>query len=157
MKDAEQYVFTESQPFHLQPIFWVVTIGFAAIVFYLFAQDMIYGSVAYIIGAVLLMNLVFMFFARLRTRINDSGVQVKMIPFHGKWRSYAWEEIESAEVITYRPLRDYGGWGIRFSSKGTAYNVAGNVGLSLKLNNGKRYLIGTQMGEELGQIIKVYK
>jgi hypothetical protein len=53
-------------------------------------------------------------------------------------------EIESFEVRTYRPVTEYGGWGIKGSSRNKAYNISGNVGLQLKLKNGRRVLFGTQ-------------
>jgi hypothetical protein len=57
--------------------------------------------------------------------------------------------IEKYEVITYDPILDYGGWGIKYNRHGKAYNVSGNKGLQLYLKNGKRILIGTQKESEL--------
>jgi hypothetical protein len=53
------------------------------------------------------------------------------------------------EVITYRPIIDYGGWGVRFGRKGMAYNVSGNIGLLISRKNGKTILIGTQKPDEM--------
>jgi hypothetical protein len=61
--------------------------------------------------------------------------------------------VKSHEVITYSPLRDYGGWGIRYGSKGKAYNVSGNRGVRLELSNGKRLLFGSQRPEELSEAV----
>ena len=52
--------------------------------------------------------------------------------------------IRSYEAITYSPLREYGGWGIRYGWNGKAYNVSGNQGIQLELSEGRRVLIGTQ-------------
>ena len=58
-------------------------------------------------------------------------------------------DIEKMEVITYRPIIDYGGWGVRFGRKGMAYNVSGNIGLLISRKNGKTILIGTQKPDEM--------
>ena len=48
-----------------------------------------------------------------------------------------------------------GGWGIRLWTKyGTIYNIKGNKGLAVKLLSGKKFLIGTQKGNELSEIVK---
>jgi hypothetical protein len=52
--------------------------------------------------------------------------------------------IRKYEAITYSPLLNYGGWGIR---KG-AYNVSGNKGVQFELYDDERFLIGTQKPEE---------
>jgi hypothetical protein len=61
--------------------------------------------------------------------------------------------LKSHEAITYSPLRDYGGWGIRRGAKGKAYNVSGNHGVRLELSDGKRILIGSQRPEELSEAV----
>lgn len=51
----------------------------------------------------------------------------------------------------YRPIKEFGGWGMRtaFNGKnGKAYNVSGNVGIQLELKNGSKTLLGTQKGKE---------
>ena len=54
----------------------------------------------------------------------------------------------------YRPILDYGGWGIRWGpGKGWAYNVSGNRGVQLELLDGKQLLIGSQNPEKLAQMI----
>ena len=58
------------------------------------------------------------------------------------------------EARTYRPILEYGGWGIRYTmGRGWAYNVSGNQGVQLELASGKRILIGSQRAEELARAI----
>jgi hypothetical protein len=80
-------------------------------------------------------------------------VYVRFIPLHRRFHWFRWEDILSAEAITYLPLRDYGGWGIRFGPKGKAYNVCGNRGVQLTFTNGSRLMIGSQRAEELAAAI----
>jgi len=53
----------------------------------------------------------------------------------------------------YKPIREYGGWGIRYVIGGIAYNVYGNKGVQLILKNKKKVLVGTQKPEEFYQAI----
>ena len=92
--------------------------------------------------------LLMFFVIRLNTQINEDGVRVRFSPFHRKERFYPWDMISSCHVRIYKPLLEYGGWGIRFGPNGTAYNIRGNKGIQLVLKNGRQILIGTQKTEE---------
>ena len=52
-------------------------------------------------------------FSTLTTVIGKSGISFRFFPFQMKNRVIRWEEVEAPEVVTFNPLRDYGGWGIR--------------------------------------------
>ena len=58
-------------------------------------------------------------------------------------------DITHFEARTYRPIREYGGWGVRRGAGGMAYNVSGNRGVEFRLADGKSLLIGSQRPEEL--------
>src|SRR4051794_8581210 len=64
-------------------------------------------------------------------------------------------DILSARATTYRPIADYGGWGIRwnFSSSTTAYTAKGNRGVVLRLVRGKNVLLGSQTPEQLELVL----
>lgn len=64
------------------------------------------------------------------------------------------EQVQSAEDVTYRPLRDYGGWGIRFGAKGTAYTMSGSRGVKLRLGAGASILIGSHQADRLADAIQ---
>ena len=93
---------------------------------------------------------------KLETSIDINGISVRFFPFHLKKKHFNWDQLESCSIRTYKPVIEYGGWGIRktFSGKGTAYNVKGKVGLQLVFKNGDRLLIGTQKAEELNEVLK---
>ncbi|MDR2981973.1 MAG: hypothetical protein LBV12_06965 [Puniceicoccales bacterium] len=92
----------------------------------------------------------------LETRIQRDGVYYRLFPLNLIGKKKSWEEIENAYTCQYRPLIDFGGWGIRvnFFGKGWAWNVSGNKGLQLILTNGKRILIGTQKPEEIDRVLR---
>jgi hypothetical protein len=63
--------------------------------------------------------------------------------------------ITRVEVVTYRPLADCGGWGIRRGRDGErVLNARGNRGVRLILSDGSRLLIGSQRPEELAQALE---
>jgi len=99
----------------------------------------------------------FLFFrSALFVQITDRGVVFRFWPFIRKSRTILKSDIAQYEVRRYKPIREFGGWGIRqgFFVKGTAYNVRGNKGLQLVLKNGKKILIGTQHPEAIGYAMK---
>jgi hypothetical protein len=93
-------------------------------------------------------------YIRLETEINKQGIIIVFRPFFFKPKQIQWDEIKEAKVRKYRPLLEYGGWGIRFGLKGKAYNTRGNMGLQLHFVNGKRLLIGTQKPLELEAFLR---
>lgn len=103
-----------------------------------------------LMGLIPLLILVMFYSLNLKTIIDDSGISFKMFPFHFKFRHLNWNEIAEAYAREYRPLREYGGWGIKYRGKsGKAYNISGNKGLQLVLKNGKKILLGSSKYAEL--------
>jgi len=97
--------------------------------------------------------LVWFFVLRLVTEVRDNEVTVQFVPMWRK-RTIALAQIRGAESVQYRPIRDYGGWGIRRGLTGWAYNVSGNRGVLLKFFGGTDVLIGSQRPEELAAVIE---
>jgi hypothetical protein len=63
--------------------------------------------------------------------------------------------VRSCEARDYRPIREYGGWGVRRGWRGGwAYNVRGNRGVQLELEDGTSILIGSQLADELAAAIR---
>jgi hypothetical protein len=108
-------------------------------------------SLVFVIG----LNALF-FFSRLITKIDSSGVGITFKPFINKQQLFMWEDVEKAYVRKYKPLWEYGGWGVRYRWNSRAYNTSGNVGLQLILKTGKKVLIGTQKSQELESYLKRY-
>lgn len=112
------------------------------------------GSSMLVAAVVLGFVSVLFYFTNLETRIDNEGITMRFFPFQRVYYYVRWDEIKSAHVRTYKPIREYGGWGLRYSFKnGKAYNVAGTVGLQLELKSGKKFLIGTQNELELRQFL----
>lgn len=98
------------------------------------------------LGGILLFRLL-----TLETEINDSGVYYRFKPFQHKPKIIKPEDILHYEVKKYRPIIDYGGWGVRYGSSknGKAYNVSGNIGVLFEFKNGKKFMLGTQNPEPI--------
>jgi hypothetical protein len=94
-------------------------------------------------------------FLRLETEVRPDGLYVRYFPFHFRFKKFGADDLSNYYARTYRPILEYGGWGIRYSfGKGKAYNVRGNEGMQLVFKNGKRLLIGSQRAEELEEAIR---
>jgi len=58
-------------------------------------------------------------------------------------------------VVQYRPILDYGGWGIRAGRDGErVLNARGDRGVRLELADGSSLLIGSQRPEELAETLE---
>ena len=96
------------------------------------------------------------------TTIKEDGINIIFTPFTNFLIPF--NKIKEYHIRQYRPIIEYGGWGIRVKLKGIrygkAYTVSGTTGLQINLYNGKEILIGTQKPEALIQtlnnIITIY-
>ena len=110
----------------------------------------------------ILVSVLFIFFFKLTTRIDEKGIHYQFFPFHFSFKTILWSEIKSAKVRTYDPIGEFGGWGLKGgafwnSGKGKAINVSGDIGIQLELKNNKKLLIGTQKEFEVKRVLKTYK
>jgi hypothetical protein len=89
---------------------------------------------------------------KLVTEVRDDGL---FICFVWLWpeRTIPWDQIRSVEVRTYRPVRDFGGWGVRWAPRGIVYHARGNRGARLVLASGERVLVGSLRADELVRAI----
>ena len=87
----------------------------------------------------------------LLTIIKEDGIQIKFFPFTDVIIPF--KNIKDYKIKEYRPILDYGGWGIRFNKSDKAYTVCGKIGLQIELSNGKKILLGTQKPDDLIQSV----
>ena len=67
-------------------------------------------------------------------------------------------DVLAAEAVTYRPIREFTGWGIRWRPGwGWAYSVAGNRGLRVDLRNGSHLMIGSRAPEPLAEAVRMVR
>lgn len=158
------HVFKETQKFN-QPWIWVILLSAHLSVHIWGVRDLVneyskgndwWTSETFIAGLIglVLLNLLLVIFLllKLETRIDRTGIHFRYPPIINSWRKIPLSEIQSVQVINYSPWT-YGGWGIRYSWNGWAYNVRGNKGIIIKKKNGKQLLIGTQRSQEAQEVI----
>jgi len=86
------------------------------------------------------------------------NIEIKAGPLNltyeaGDLRYIKFNEIEKIEACIYSPIKDYGGWGIRFRYKAKAYNIKGNEGVKVYLKNGRHILFGSQCNKDFANEI----
>ena len=140
--------FVEEQKF-TQWWLWLLLFAITAVPLFAFIEEETLPSATFVI----VMGLIIILFGilKLKTRIDKECINMIYFPFIKK--NIRWDEILEASIIDYGCV---GGWGIRLWTKyGTVYNVKGEIGLLLKLKNGKSFVIGTQKSEELREALIV--
>ncbi len=147
-----EILFEEKQKFN-QWWLWIILLVFPLLSIMPFNGDGINYNYVLIGIAIPLM----FYFFELRTLVTKEGLYYQFFPFHFKEHLIKLDEIEKIEALQYKPLGDYGGWGIRYGFKGKAYNVSGNKGVKVHLTNKRNILFGTQKHNELAQILRKIK
>lgn len=158
--------FEERQKF-TQWWIWLILLGFDVMYSVAVVQQVFMGSqfgkkpasnavLLLSLAAMLLITAVFYSF-KLETRIDSEGIHVKFFPFHFSFRSYPWEKIRNCYVRKYKPVREYGGWGLRGLGDNRALNVKGNMGIQIEFADGKKLLVGTQKFDEASKVLTSLK
>ncbi|MBC7293528.1 MAG: hypothetical protein H5T84_05435, partial [Thermoleophilia bacterium] len=163
MKTSEPTLFREVQRFR-QWIFWLPVIAVTTIIWWQFVEQVIrrhpQGSEPLPDWAAWVLTLVFGLgfpafaaLVRLITEVRSGELVVQLFPFRPK--VIPLDTVASAQVREYSPIREFGGWGVRVSLHGRAYNAYGTRGVQLVLTDGSRVLIGSQRPEELEAALRL--
>jgi hypothetical protein len=144
--------FEEKQKFN-QWWLWVILLSFPIISVGPFDDNEI--NVYYVLIGLAIPLLFYLF--ELRIKVNNDGLHYQFSPFHLKFHTIKMDEIESFKAMEYSPLKEYGGWGIKYGFKGKAYNVSGNKGVKVFLKNGANIMFGSQKHKELAKALKLAK
>lgn len=151
MTDTQREQFTEKQAFALGVYFLLG--GIVA-----FSEFFLWAARGQGQTTMLLLSLVWLLpvmnLLCLRTRVTQTELVVTfgaLFPLYRRCIRRA--DIASIQVVTYRPLPDYGGWGIRCMGRNVALNARGNQGVCLSLHDGRTVLIGSQRAEALAEAL----
>jgi hypothetical protein len=156
-------LFSESQGF-TQWWVWVIVLGIAGLNWWGFVEQILLNKPFGDNPAPDWMMLVFtalfgiglpwlMVSCRLKTWVTSEGVVVQFSPFHLRPRIIPLDGIQEFAARRYNALLEFGGWGVRFGSRGQALNASGNEGVQFVFANGKRLLIGSQRAEEFAAAV----
>jgi len=144
-----KYLFEENQRF-TQWWLWVILLSFPIISFGPFDENPI-NWYHVLIG----LGIPFLFYTfQLRIKVSVDGLHYQFFPFHFKAHTIKIEDIEKFKATEYSPLKEYGGWGIKFGFGGKAYNVSGNKGVRIHLKDGTNIMFGSQKHNELEKALK---
>ena len=156
-------LYTEIQRFD-QYWLWILVIGMIGLLLWGIMQqvflDIPFGSnpasdLGLILSFVFSLGMAaFIWNIKLITTIDSDKINIRFVPFYSRTIQIA--DIEKAYIRKYRPILEYGGYGIRLgiSKKGKAYNVSGRIGLQLEMKDGSKALIGTKKSKELEKVIQ---
>lgn len=157
-----QPIFREEQRF--RDVWWIMLLvfGLAALQWALAIQHFVFGQPPGNNPAPASMTLLFwvifgngfpLFFwwLRLVVTVYADRVEIRFAPFVHRVIPKA--EIAQARPLDYRPLRDFGGWGVRGWGNRVAYNVRGSRGVELTLSDGRVVVLGSQTPEALALAI----
>ncbi|HQO19624.1 MAG TPA: hypothetical protein PK747_02180 [Acidobacteriota bacterium] len=95
-----------------------------------------------------------LFYARLEIEVNQVCLRYRFFPFLPFWREFQLSSIESAEAVRYRPILEFGGWGIRYGKGMWAYTMSGKDGVVVRLRGGKTFMLGTRHPDKLEKFIR---
>jgi len=160
-------VFIEEQKFTQKLVIIGLSLAFIAIGFSIVKdwKNILNGSPSEILEAfigLIIILLVSLLFAnlKLKTRIDEKGIQYQYYPLQFSYKLIKWSEISKCYIRNYDAIFEYGGWGMKFSfrkKRGKSFTVKGNIGLQIELKTGHKVLIGTQQKGELQRVLNTYQ
>lgn len=167
-------LFSETQKVR-QPWIWAILIASWLVMIVIFSyginQQLVHGVpfgdspmsdngliITFILVFVLESGLLVFFSAiKLTTRIDRKEISYRFFPLHRSFRKIPWDLVRSCKVVTYNPVREYGGWGARLRKGRKAYSISGNNGIKIILKDGSHILIGTKKANELDYYLQRMK
>ncbi len=153
MIDRTGALFCEQQRFISRKLGLIVFLTALALLLLSILNEYISG--VDMIGPIILVLIAYLFYKlELTVIVRNVELLIYFPPFVK--RKLPFSEISHCEAREYKPMREFGGWGIRYSwkGKGRAYNVKGNKGVQLRLHNGEFVFIGSQKAELLAEAIR---
>lgn len=106
-----------------------------------------------VVAAVAWLVMVLVASTHLLVRVEEDVLRIRYWPFARK--EYPLRGAGPAETRVYRPIRDFGGWGIRRGrGRVWAWTMDGKTGVQVELVDGRRVLVGTRRPEELRSAIE---
>ena len=107
-----------------------------------------FAWIAFAVLVILLISLVL--FATLTVVIEKDALEIRFGPGVIR-KKFLLKDIESCQVVK-NPW--YYGWGIRLTPRGWLFNVSGFYAVEIRMKNGKKYQIGTDVPHDLEKAIQ---
>jgi|ETNmetMinimDraft_26_1059896.scaffolds.fasta_scaffold25321_2 hypothetical protein len=90
---------------------------------------------------------------KLTTEVRADGVYYCFSPIHLRFHRIGLEQMARFEALRYRPLLQYGGWGMRIRYRKRAYSISGDHGVQITLPDGRTVLFGSLKAESFADSI----
>ncbi|HLS71146.1 MAG TPA: hypothetical protein VK027_05755 [Chitinophagaceae bacterium] len=135
-------------------------VPFAQIIRMIFVDHSVYRVQILFLTFVFMLGMYFFLsFFEMKTVIKKEGIYIRYMPIQMRNFFFSWEEIQDLEMVRYKPLKDYWGWGFRpkLFGRERAMTVGGYYGMRVHFKNGETLLIGTQRPEDLTYLISVFR
>ena len=154
------FVFNESQTYRGTWLIYLIllielpTVILLTVLFFTSEEKQEMGIALVFVFGIMSLALTLILNIKLETRIDHLGIQFRYLPFIRKWRLLSKESILAAEVITFNPLLDYGGWGMKGNKTTKLYNITGDQGILVDTGESKKILLGTLKAKELSSFLE---
>lgn len=164
--EKNNIIFHEEQQFR-QTWVWIILILSTISLWYIAIQELIFNNAvgsgdmskemmfAFWLGFGILFPF-FFYKLKLTTQVRQDGLYIKFAPIYLSFKKIKLDNLKKHYVRSYDPIREYGGWGIKYGKMGKVYNVSGDRGVQLEFTEKKGLLIGSQKSEQLDNAIKQY-
>lgn len=156
-------VFNEVQSYRGTWVIYIIlllelpTLVLLLVFFFQAADKSEMGTALIVVISTLFLILLLILNIKLETRLDDSGVSYRYVPFVRKWRKLEKETIKDIKVVSYSPITDFGGWGIKGNKTTKAYSILGDEGLLVDTGGKKKIMIGTSKVKELKEFIENWR
>lgn len=143
-------------------VFWdsqnpaLVTVGSILLPLIMFASAaLVFSSIPWV-AALLAVNglLLFLPYGGMRVMVTRREIVIRFGLFGFRLLKLDMAQIAGIEAMEFSPLKDFGGYGIRFNKEMSAYYLRGNRGVKLTMSNGKKYLVGSDDAGVLAGVIQ---
>lgn len=93
-------------------------------------------------------------FGGLNVRVEETRLFIYLGSIPLVKKSVRFADIVSLKSVRYRPLAEFGGWGVRGMGKKKAWTARGNQAVVLTLSNGQALYVGSDHPEQLEEHIR---
>lgn len=107
------------------------------------------------VGVLLLFATMISLFACLCVEVRSGHLFVSFGPVRLVHRRIRYDDIEAVRPVAYRPIREFGGWGIRRRGRTTAWTIRGNRAVAVTLRSGREVYVGSRFPQRLAGRIEV--
>ena len=132
---------------------WIIAATVVALLFGAYQAFTEAPSAAILLGVLGLALVVV--YGGLRVMVTAERLQVRLGIFGVGLLRLRLAELKSVNVHEFSPLREFGGYGIRFNRRMKGYFFRGNRGVLIETESGKKYLIGSDHPERLAAVLDV--